>query len=143
MIIFLNSLCHYFWFWDGSIWVLLGKSFSIFKLKHGWSCFLTVFVVIFDFEGAVPGFYQVNLSQFSSLSMADHVFWKFLSLSLIFTLEYLGVPGSTWEYFCYSVFLSVEYLGVLGRTREYLIVPGITWEYLGVPLKYHPSWLDP
>ena len=58
---------------------------------------LTVFVVIFYFEGAVPGFYQVNLSQFSSLSMADHVFWKFLSLSLIFTWEYLGVPGSTWE----------------------------------------------
>ena len=45
--------------------------------------------------------------------MADHVFWKFLSLSLIFTLEYLGVPGSTWEYFCYSVFFSVEYLGVV------------------------------
>ena len=82
----------------------------------------------------VPGFYQVNLSQFSSLSMADHVFWKFLSLSLIFTWEYLGVPGSTCEYFCYSVFLSVEYLGVLRRTWEYLVVPGITWEYLRVPL---------
>ena len=81
--------------------------------------FFTVFVVIFDFEGAVPGFYQVNLSQFSSLRMTDHVFWKFLSLSLIFTLEYLGVPGSTWEYFCYSVFFSVECLGVLGRTWEY------------------------
>ena len=82
----------------------------------------------------VPGFYQVNLSQFSSLSMADHVFWKFLSLSLIFTWEYLGVPGSTCEYFCYSVFLSVEYLGVLRRTWEYLVVPGITLEYLRVPL---------
>ena len=35
--------------------------------------FITVFVVIFDFEGGVPGFYQVHLSQILSLSMADHI----------------------------------------------------------------------
>ena len=81
-------------------------------------------------EGAVPGFYQVNLSQFSSLSMADHVFWKFLSLSLIFTWEYLGVPMSTWEYFCYSVFFECR---VPGNTWENLGVLGSTWDYLGVP----------
>jgi len=36
--------------------------------------FLTVYVIIFDFEVGVLGFYLVNLHQISSLSMADHVF---------------------------------------------------------------------
>ena len=62
--------------------------------------------------------------------MADHVFQQFLSLSLVFTLEYLGVPGSTWEYFCYSVFLECR---VPGSAWENLGVLGSTWDYLGVP----------
>ena len=40
-----------------STWVSLGKSSQIFKFKYGPSCFLKVFVVIFDFEVGVPGFY--------------------------------------------------------------------------------------
>jgi len=52
-----HQFMSFYWFWGGSTWVLLGKSFSIFKFKHGWSCFLTVFVVIFDFEVGVPGLY--------------------------------------------------------------------------------------
>ena len=40
-----------------STWVSLGKSSPIFKFKYGPSCFLKVFVVIFDFEVGVPGFY--------------------------------------------------------------------------------------
>ena len=68
------SFCCYFWFWGGSTWVLSGKSFSNLKFKYGWSYFLTVFVVILDLEVGVSGFYQVYLHQFSSLSMADHVF---------------------------------------------------------------------
>ena len=57
-----------------STWVSLGKSSPIFKFKYGPSCFLKVFVVIFDFEVGVPGCNLVNLCQISSLSMADHVF---------------------------------------------------------------------
>jgi hypothetical protein len=57
-----------------STWVLQGKSLPNPKSKHGRSGFLTVFVVIFDLEVGVTGFYQVNIHQFSSLSMADHVF---------------------------------------------------------------------
>ena len=86
---FFNSLCHHFWFWGGSSWVLFGKSSSNFKFKHGWSCFLTVYVIIFDFEVGVRGFYLVNLHQFSSLSMADHVFHQFMSF-------YWFWAGSAW-----------------------------------------------
>ena len=50
---------------------------------------LTVFVVIFDFEVGVPGFYLVNLHQFSSLSMVDHVLTVYV---IIFDFE-MGVSG--------------------------------------------------
>ena len=86
---FFSSLCHYLWFWGGSTWVLLGKCSSNFKFKYGPSCFLIVFVVIFEFEVGVPWFYLVNLHQFSSLSMADHVFHQFMSF-------YWFWGGSTW-----------------------------------------------
>ena len=82
--------CCYFWFWGGSTWVLSGNSFSNLKFKYGWSYFLTVFVVIFDLEVGVFGFHQVNLHQFSSLSMADHVFLTVYII--IFDFE-VGVPG--------------------------------------------------
>ena len=72
-----NSFCCYFWFWDGSTWILLGKSLSNLKFKYGWLYFLTVYVIIFEFEVGVPGCYLVNLCQISSLSMADHVFYSF------------------------------------------------------------------
>ena len=57
-----------------STWVSLGKSSQIFKFKYGPSYFSKVFVVILDFELGVPGFYLVNICQFSSLRMADHIF---------------------------------------------------------------------
>ena len=60
------------------------------KFKYGWSYFLTVFVVISDLEVGVFGFDQVNLHQFSSLSMADHVFLTVYVI--IFDFE-VGVPG--------------------------------------------------
>ena len=83
------SFCCNIWFWGGSTWVLSGKSFSNLKFKYGWSYFLTVFVVILDLEVGVSGFYQVYLHQFSSLSMADHVFHQFMSF-------YWFWGGSTW-----------------------------------------------
>ena len=56
---------------------------------------LTVFVVIFDFEVGVPGFYLVNLHQFSSLSMAYHVFNQFMSLFVILMhVQMYGVVGA-------------------------------------------------
>ena len=67
----------------------LSKSSPIFKFKYGPSCFLKVFVVIFDFEVGVPWFYLVNLHQFSSLSMVDHVLTVFVN---IFDFK-AGVPG--------------------------------------------------
>ena len=88
---FFNSFCCYFWYWGGSTWVLLGKSSSNLKFKHGWSCFLTVYVIIFDFEVGVPGCYLVNLCQISSLSMADHVFYSFCCYFWFW-------GGSTWVY---------------------------------------------
>ena len=72
-----------------STWVSLGKSSPIFKFKYGPSCFLKVFVVIFDFEVGVPWFYLVNLHQFSSLSMVDHVLTVYV---IIFDFE-MGVSG--------------------------------------------------
>ena len=86
-----NSFCCYFWFWGGSTWVVLGKSFSIFKLKHGWSCFLEVFVIIFDFYMGVP---------WST--------WEYLGVLLLFCVFECRVPGSTWKN-----------LVVLGSTWEY------------------------
>ena len=88
---FFNSFCCYFLFWGGSTWVVLGKSFSIFKLKHGWSCFLEVFVIIFDFYMGVP---------WST--------WEYLGVLLLFCVFECRVPGSTWKN-----------LGVLGSTWEY------------------------
>ena len=76
-----NSFCCYIWFWGGSTWVVVGKSFSIFKFKHGWSCFLEVFVIIFDFYMGVP---------WST--------WEYFCYSVFLSVEYLGVLGSTWEY---------------------------------------------
>ena len=64
---------------------------------------------------------------------ADHVLWKFLSLSLIFTWEYLGVPGSTWDYLEVLLLFCVFECRVPGSTWENLGVLGSTWDYLGVP----------
>ena len=53
--------------------MLLGRSSSNMEFKHGWSCFLTVFVVIFDFEVGVPGlYYTANLCS----EIAVKVQWK-------------------------------------------------------------------
>ena len=56
---------------------------------YGPSCFSIVFVVIFEFEVGVPWFYLVNLHQYSSLSMVDHVLTVFVN---IFDFK-AGVPG--------------------------------------------------
>ena len=73
-------------------WEYLGfirQIFTNFQVYVWPSMFLQVFVVIFDFEVGVPWFYLVNLHQFSSLSMVDHVLTVYV---IIFYFE-LGVPG--------------------------------------------------
>ena len=145
MIIFLNSFCCYFWSWGWSIWVLSGKSSPIFKFKHGWSCFFNSLCHHFWFWGGSSWFYLVNLHQFSSLSMADHVFHQFMSFYWFWgwscSLEvfviifdfYMGVPWSTWKYLGVLLLFCVFECRVPVSTWENLGVLFSTWDYLGVP----------
>ena len=69
--------------------VFIKQIFTNFQVYVWPIMFLLVFVVIFHFEVGVPWFYLVNLHQFSSLSMVDHVLTVYV-IFLILKWEYLG-----------------------------------------------------